>query len=109
MSDRFQGLDHYTWQRYPADVPVAGRRTCSRCGAPGTLIRYRHDEIFGPATAFSTLSNHVDDLFTVYCDSCAEKAGYSPAPDGDILPPHLNRLQHWIARALDLGDPDHRT
>ena len=108
MSDSFQGLDYFTWQPYPADVPVARRRPCSMCGAPGTVVRYRHDEVIGPFTAFATLSNQVDDLFTVYCDSCAQRAGYAAPAEGEPLPPHLNRLQHWIAHVLDAGDPEHR-
>jgi hypothetical protein len=78
------------------------------CGAPGTVVCYRHDEIIGPCTAFSTLSNQVDDLFTVYCDSCAHAAGYGTYVERGIKPPHLNGLQRWLTHVLDHGDPRHR-
>jgi len=41
------GLGYYTWQDYPADVPVDRRRPCIVCGAPGEVVRYQHVDRFG--------------------------------------------------------------
>lgn len=100
-------FDYYTWQPYPEDVAMARRMRCCVCGAPGEVVRYRHDEIIGPFTAFSSLSNSVRDLFTVYCLPCADKAGYGTYKDRGLPPPHLNGLQRWLGHILDRGDPEH--
>ena len=105
VDDRFGVFDHYTWQPYPPEVPMVRRRPCSACGAPGEIIRYRHDEIIGPYTAFSTLSNKIDDLVTVYCMACAHRLGYGDAVASGVKPPHLNGLQRWLVHVLDHGDP----
>ncbi len=107
MSDRFQNLDHYTWQSYPADVPTGRRMPCSDCGVPGVVVRYRHDEIIGPYTAFASLSNQQEALFTVFCLACAHKAGYGTYVERGVQPPQLNGLQRWLAHVLDRGDPEH--
>ncbi|HTC68814.1 MAG TPA: hypothetical protein VK662_04540 [Acidothermaceae bacterium] len=100
-------LNYYTWQPYPQDVPIERRLRCSECGAPGEVVRYLHDEIIGPYTVFDSLSNNVRDLFTVYCTSCAEKAGYGTYKDRGVKPPHLDGLQRWLGHVLDHGDPEH--
>src|SRR3954451_12288854 len=114
VADRFQGLDCYTWQPYPQNVPAARRMPCIRCGAPapGTrcaaqaeVVRYRHAEISGPCTAFASFGNSTASLFTPYCMDCAHNAGYGTYKERGIEPPRLNGLQRWLAHVLDSGDP----
>ena len=81
------------------------------CGAPGEVIRYRHEQ-FGDFGAGLTDPNgpippDVLAMITVYCLRCAEGAGYGNDKDRGVAPPHLNRIQQWLAHELDRGDPDH--
>ncbi|MDQ1746277.1 MAG: hypothetical protein QOD07_540 [Frankiaceae bacterium] len=107
MADQFQNLDYYTWQPYPSTVPAARRSPCATCGARAEVVRYRHDEIIGPCTAFASVSSTTTDLFTPFCMKCAHQAGYGTYQDRGVQPPHLNGLQRWLAHILDTGDPEH--
>lgn len=100
-------VDYYTWRPYPADVPEERRMRCVQCGAPATVVRYRHHEIVGPCSAFSSLGNKTASLFTPYCEACAHAAGYGTYKDRGEKPPHLNGLERWLAHVLDMGDPEH--
>lgn len=101
----------FTWQPYPDEVPAARRLPCSICGEPGEVIRYRHEQFGALGSAQldpdGPITDDVRALITVFCLADAEKNGYGSYKDRGELPPHLNHIQHWIAHALDLGDPEH--
>jgi hypothetical protein len=81
------------------------RMPCTACGSPAEVVRYRHDEIIGPCTAFASLSNTTQSLFTPFCLDCAHQQGYGTYKEKGLEPPHLNGLQKWLAHVLDSGDP----
>jgi len=105
------GLGYYTWQDYPADVPVDRRRPCIVCGAPGEVVRYQHVDRFG--TQLSRSGDQVAlgdptaaDAFTVFCRACARKADSDSDRNYSNDPVHLNAVQRWLGRLLDYGDPN---